>query len=459
MRSGRSSKRPQYRQRVYVVRSVQGRTVAQAWPSPRGQPKQPYMKAALDAFRVAQRGIKHWSPHEQEVMAAGLDEFMRKHRGVRGTAAIRMRDWLTMFTYGRAAKITIPGYDNTRTATQLRDASDWLDHAEPRLGSLLVRTGEAWLPTVQCQLGAVLCQWMPLPIGKPCPVASIPPADEAMGGYLDSTKAARAEPVPDDTPRLLENHPGAAFAWSMRQLSIDYTGPILRVRRSSDDQELDIPADVDGNLDTSTLAGHVGLYDGYVTAWYDQSGNARHATQPDKTQQPQIVSAGTIATEGLWPAIPGADRNILDSGFAGLTIKSLWAVANTIGTGPSSRILTGYSGSGAVNDDFVFFEQTGLLRYWDGGVQHTVDYNQGYHLHHARRGVNQLHIAVDGGHVVSGQAPNANPNPNTYKVLEEGGLDTDEVPTSVQEIIMYPDDRSAEKSGIENDINTYYAIY
>jgi hypothetical protein len=42
---------------------------------------------------------------------------------------------------------------------------------------------------------------------------------------------------------------------------------------------------------------------GFVTTWYDQSGNARNATQATAGAQPQIVSAGAVITEGGRPLI------------------------------------------------------------------------------------------------------------------------------------------------------------
>jgi hypothetical protein len=43
--------------------------------------------------------------------------------------------------------------------------------------------------------------------------------------------------------------------------------------------------------------------DGFVTTWYDQSGNGLNATQTDPTKQPQIVSNGAMITAGGRPAI------------------------------------------------------------------------------------------------------------------------------------------------------------
>lgn len=183
IKTGRAARRPGYRQRVYVLRSFHGRTIAQSWPRARGIPVIGYMKAGIERMRIAQRAVKTWAPEEQRVMDKELKSFMRRHRGVQGTAAIRLRDWLTQIIYGRAFQWTTPDGKLLRTAAMQRDASDWLDWSEPRLGSLLTRTDQGWLPTIQCRKGLVLTQSLSIATETCCEPASIPDKRDAMGGY------------------------------------------------------------------------------------------------------------------------------------------------------------------------------------------------------------------------------------------------------------------------------------
>lgn len=93
----------------------------------------------------------------------------------------------------------------------------------------------------------------------------------------------------------------AAAAYSLRKLSYAYTGPVVEVRRSSDDTTADFTAD---EVEDGTLAAWVGAgNDGFVATWYDQSGNSRDATQATAGSQPQIVDNGSVVTEGGKPAI------------------------------------------------------------------------------------------------------------------------------------------------------------
>jgi hypothetical protein len=91
-------------------------------------------------------------------------------------------------------------------------------------------------------------------------------------------------------------------AYSIRKLKTAYTGSVLRVRRSNDNAEQDIGF-VGNELDTTSLLSFVGANNGFVTTWYDQSGNARHATQSTAANQPTIVSGGVLNTNNGKPSI------------------------------------------------------------------------------------------------------------------------------------------------------------
>ncbi len=83
-------------------------------------------------------------------------------------------------------------------------------------------------------------------------------------------------------------------AYSVRLLSSKYKGSAINVRRSSDGQMQDIGFDKHGNLNIIALLAFVGFGSGYVTIWYDQSGNRNDATQKNPLNQPRIVFNGTV---------------------------------------------------------------------------------------------------------------------------------------------------------------------
>lgn len=91
-------------------------------------------------------------------------------------------------------------------------------------------------------------------------------------------------------------------ALGTQKLLAAYAGSCLRVRRSSDSTEQDIGF-VANELDTASLLTFCGAGDGFITKWYDQSGNARDFIQATAGLQPQIVASGVVKTLNGKPAI------------------------------------------------------------------------------------------------------------------------------------------------------------
>jgi hypothetical protein len=97
--------------------------------------------------------------------------------------------------------------------------------------------------------------------------------------------------------------PTTTLAFSTRQLRAAYGGSCLRIRRSSDNTEQDIGFNASDVLDTAALASFVGANDGFVTKWYDQSGNGFDFDQTVAVNQPRLVLAGTVHTLNGNPAV------------------------------------------------------------------------------------------------------------------------------------------------------------
>lgn len=124
-----------------------------------------------------------------------------------------------------------------------------------------------------------------------------------------------------------QNNVGAAFG--LRLLKADYLGPIINIRRGSDNATLDFYADSKGNIGTTlygtgmTLLGWLAGSIGYVTRWYDQSGNGRDVINTTTTAQPKI---GTPILDSLSSSGKSAARGIYtlysaNSSYFGPTIK------------------------------------------------------------------------------------------------------------------------------------------
>ena len=92
-------------------------------------------------------------------------------------------------------------------------------------------------------------------------------------------------------------------AYSLRRVVSAYVGPVIQVRRSTDDAVLDIGVTTAGDLDTAALLAFSAGGDAYVTTWFDQSGNGYHATQPVAAKQPQVIAAGALVKQNGEPVV------------------------------------------------------------------------------------------------------------------------------------------------------------
>lgn len=117
----------------------------------------------------------------------------------------------------------------------------------------------------------------------------------------------RMTPKPTSTEIVfippLDEIAASSAAYGLRRVRSAYTGPAIRVRRSSDNAEADIGFTSAGNLNIATLLAFCGISSGFVTTWHDQSGNGRHLVQTTAAAQPRIVNAGVVDLSGGLPAI------------------------------------------------------------------------------------------------------------------------------------------------------------
>lgn len=99
-----------------------------------------------------------------------------------------------------------------------------------------------------------------------------------------------------DSAYILDEYPDTGnlgFFADYFKLSSTYNGACVKVRRSSDDLELDIF--FNGNyVDKQAILNHVGSGSGFVSVKYNQNGNGNNWTNTNKAQQPRIVNAGVL---------------------------------------------------------------------------------------------------------------------------------------------------------------------
>lgn len=127
--------------------------------------------------------------------------------------------------------------------------------------------------------------------------------------------------------QLLETYSGSAIAYSTRKIRSGYSGPAIRVRRSSDNAEQDIQFTAAGDLDTAALLAFTGTSNGFVTKWYDQSGNRRDIVQATANKQPQISINGIVLTEKGRPTVTSTGNSYLGTASLAMTRGDLTSFA------------------------------------------------------------------------------------------------------------------------------------
>jgi hypothetical protein len=280
--------------------------------------------------------------------------------------------------------------------------------------------------------------------------------------------------------RLLDLYSGAAAAYSLRQLSSEYEGYAIKVRNSSN-QELDIGFDSNGELDTVTLLNHCGAGDGFVTKWYDQSGNGYDATQTTAANQPQIVSSGSVITQGGKPAVYttiSGSKN-LNTGLLTLPVSGdidldFFAVINQQSSGNGNLLF-------ALNDNIGITDRRQIncyandsattisVRLYGGNIVYNstttgqllfnINYQGGGGAFDSR--INGSSLSVS-SFINTGLNIQTSSGFQLMSATAAGTPLTHTNPSSIgylQEVIFYLSDQSSTRMNIESNINSFYSIY
>lgn len=259
---------------------------------------------------------------------------------------------------------------------------------------------------------------------------------------------------------LLDMYTSSAVAYSLRKLRTAYTGASIRVRRSSDNAEQDINF-VGNDLDTASLLTFCGAGNGFVTTWYDQSGNINHSTQSTAVNQAQIVSSGALILDSVTNKITTTwsnDRYNLTSGISTNTQYlsiSMQRVVNSndsmIHLGNSSSTITPMYlfGTGG----FVYTVRSAMSTLFTHSSTSSL---LGRNILTGLKNASNLKVAYINGVVLpftSTEAP-AVGTLNTF-----GQLSTLYTLGQYQEYIYWNSEQSANRTGIETNINTYWNAY
>ena len=256
---------------------------------------------------------------------------------------------------------------------------------------------------------------------------------------------------------VLDLYTGAAAGYSLRKLRGLYAGASVEVYNGT--AYLDIGFNGFGELDTVALAAHCGSNDGTIRTWYDQSGNANDAAQSSTASMPKIYDGATAAviSENGKPAVKSIGTSTYMS-FPPITIAEGDDFSIFVYKGTQS------DWGSPITNTFMIRSNTAWRWYATGVIAtgNLSDLFASYLLTSIKIGVNAT-VYRDSASYATISGTSGAYGDTTLRELFRGKLNNAGSQMEdgiVHEVIIYESAKStADRSGIETNINTFYSIY
>ena len=264
----------------------------------------------------------------------------------------------------------------------------------------------------------------------------------------------------------------AAAAYSLRKVRADYAEDAVRIRRSSDDAEVNVAFDSDGKVSTSssisvvsgtvsgtTLADFISGTDAFVHTWYDQVGS-NDITQTTAANQPKIAESGALLADGV--DFDGSASYLDATSALGATAtvgafivhkpddtdENQYLIDNRDGTGDGMRIMQRSDADG----NYRFSMDSTDVNSASGSVTTNETLLTAIQSSTAatlfKNAVQQATAADDAISVTAAFRIGANRvSTGTY------------FDGTIKEIILFTSDQSDNRFKIESNINNYYGLY
>ena len=272
-----------------------------------------------------------------------------------------------------------------------------------------------------------------------------------------------------NTP-LLDTYSGAAAAYSLRLLSSSHSGALVEVYNGS--SYADIGANVFGELDTVALASHCGSNNGFVSKWYDQSGNSNTAAQATTANMPKIYdgTTGVVTENGKVALQLDGSNDYLNASTSDLfgTNFALYFVHRVTGGSARKFLIESTTASGAVyNPSLEYGESTlpSTISTYSGAnataatIQSSIQFNSSQRIITVNKnGTTSFELFADGSSLGTATPPNVT-GMNGFNLGTYRGANDRYFGGTFQEVILYNSDQSSNRTNIEDNINTFYSIY
>lgn len=242
------------------------------------------------------------------------------------------------------------------------------------------------------------------------------------------------------------------YKFSVRRINDNYTGYLMRVRRSSDNTEQDIGFDSNGDLDESTLLNFCGAGNGYVVTWYDQTGG-KNFTQSDTSLQPQIVLSGAVIKVNSKPAVYSDGTKWMRSQFIVASQPTSYFIVGKSTVKNNAHYIDGYN---STNRHVIGTLSSSLVLY-AGAAFSPLPKLTTQQLVFALMNGNNSKLSI-GTSVYTGNGGTAY-FADGVLFATRGGSPANSIDGYIQEVIIYDQaDKSSTKETIEAPIREYYSI-
>jgi hypothetical protein len=209
---------------------------------------------------------------------------------------------------------------------------------------------------------------------------------------------------------------------------------------------------------------------GFVTIWYDQSGNNKNATSSLNNNPPLIVFQGAIFTVNGLPSVFW-DFNV--SGGMHLLVPSFTAIPQPISTYSISKLTNATTATSSVIYDSNSTNAFGLyytgtsetptnkLGIFAGSAIYSITSNTNLNLISSYYNTTNTNLYVNNVQ----QLNSVNIGSNSLDGITIGNIRVSsfyniyDFQGYIQELIFYPSNQIANNSGINNNINSFYTIY
>lgn len=256
-------------------------------------------------------------------------------------------------------------------------------------------------------------------------------------------------------PLLLDTYSGASAAYSLRKLNTAYTGNAITVRRSSDNTSQSFGFDLAGYVDIASITTFLNTsQQGYVTTWFDQSGNGNNATQPTAANQPFIKKDGSFIAMNSKNAFLCENGYFLMGNILTSTSSSsvFWLGKNTFTSSVNGNTIWEIG-----TPDASHFKYTNGVTY--DGFSSTTRKSWTDSINYSNRNLINAYSQNGLYNIYVNNSSIYNTTTNTYNITSINNLGNAAYFGNMQEFILYPSNQTINRAGIATDINTYYSVY